>query len=157
MMFDLASIQGVIDTVGQQNAERLFVGALTIGGMGAAWLSVRAGLAGAKVGHKAVTATAAFAGKCLTPRHSPLTLALLSALDDQHALFIGSKLKTIKLVCDFSKRDLMVGKDEVTPLLSKREARAIWQKAEAVRDNIVDTEKAEMRELLVNEITGDVV
>jgi hypothetical protein len=48
--FDPQAAQSVFDALGPQNAERLAVGALTVGGMGAGWLAVKAGWASARLG-----------------------------------------------------------------------------------------------------------
>jgi hypothetical protein len=153
--FDPQAAQSAIDFVGPQNAERLAVGALTVGGMGAGWLAVKAGWASARLGLRGARAAWALAARLLTPKHSDLTLALLGALDDPDGVVVGASLKTIRLVCDFAKGDLLVGPDEVRHLLTKREERAVWKKARLVRNAIEAREAEEMRQLIVSEIRGD--
>ncbi len=153
--FDPQAAQSVYDAIGAQNAERLAIGALTVGGMGAGWLAVKAGWASARLGFRGARSAWALAARLLTPKHSDLALALLDALDDPDGVVQGAKLKTIRLVCDFASGDLRVGKDEVSPLLARREERAVWKKARLVRNAIEAREAEEMRQLIVSEIRGD--
>ena len=153
--FDPQAAQSAIDFVGPQNAERLAIGALTVGGMGAGWLAVKAGWASARLGFRGACAAWALAARLLTPKHSDLALALLDALDDPDGVVQGAKLKTIRLVCDFASGDLLVGKDEVSPLLSGREKKAVWARARSARKAIEARENEEMRQLIVSEIRGD--
>lgn len=155
IQFDPAAIRSVVDYLGPQNCERLVVGAMSIGGLGAGWLTIKGSWLAARLGYKAARAGTELAAKFLKTRQSELASVLLDALDDPHASFIGAKLRTVRLVCDFGKLDLLVGKDEVTPLLTKREAARVWAKARQVRQRIEEQEAEEMRTLIVLEIKGE--
>lgn len=153
--FDPQAAQSFLDAVGPRNAERLTIGALTVGGMLSGWLAVKAGWASARLALRAASAGWALASRLLTPKHSDLALALLDALDDPNGVVQGGKLKTTRLVCDFAKGDLLVGNGEVSFLLAKREERAVWKKARAVRGAIEARENEEMRQVIASEIRGD--
>lgn len=155
MVFDIEALKGLVESLGPQNCERLAIGALSIAGMGAAWLSLRGVAIAARLGYRGSVASIGLVRRLLTPAHGPLCQALLSALDDRTAVVQGAKLKTIRFVCDFSKKDLLVGEDEVTPLLTKREIAALWAKARTVRQGIEEREAEEMRQVLLSEIRGE--